>query len=85
MDSSSTPKTPLAWSTRWKPSGREFKIIEESHGRNVLNLVMVVSYLRRLLDNARVVRFLSQSHPEILTEFQKLVEAKNLGEAAAVE
>lgn len=65
--------------------GREFKLIEESHGRNVLNLVVVSGYLRRILDNARVVRFLSQSHPEILTEFQKLVEAKNLGDAAAAE
>lgn len=58
--------------------GREFKLIEESHGRNVLNLVLVVGYLRKLLDNARVVRFLSSNHPEILFEFQKLVEAKHL-------
>ncbi len=65
--------------------GREFKIIEESHGRNVLNLVVVVGYLRRLLDNARVVRFLSQNHREILAEFQKLVETKSLSDAAAVE
>ena len=65
--------------------GREFKIIEESHGRNVLNLVMVVGDLRRLLDNARVVRFLSQNHSEILAEFQKLVEARSLGDTAAVE
>lgn len=62
--------------------GREFKIIEESHGRNVLNLVVVVGYLRRLLDNARVVRFLSQIHREILVEFQKLVEARSLGDVA---
>lgn len=60
--------------------GREFKIIEESHGRNVLNLVVVVGYLRRLLDNARVVRFLSQNHREILAEFQKLVEIKSLAD-----
>ena len=64
--------------------GREFKIIEESHGRNVLNLVVVVGYLRRLLDNARIVRFLSQNHREILTEFQKLVETKSLADSVAV-
>ena len=34
--------------------GREFKLIEESHGKNVLNLVLVVAYLRKLLENARV-------------------------------
>ncbi|WP_437225971.1 plasmid partitioning protein RepB C-terminal domain-containing protein [Planctomicrobium sp. SH661] len=61
--------------------GREFKLIEESHGKNVLNLVIVNGYLKKLLDNARIVRFLSQNHPEILTEFQKLVEARNLQDA----
>lgn len=63
--------------------GREFKLIEESHGKNTLNLVLVIGYLRRLLDNARIVRFLSQNYPEILTEFQKLVETKNLNEGNA--
>jgi hypothetical protein len=58
--------------------GREFKQIEESHGKNVLNLVIVNGYLKKLLDKPRVVRFPSQNHPEILTEFQKLAEARNL-------
>lgn len=62
--------------------GREFKLIKESHGQNVLNLVIVVGYLRKLLDNARVVRFLSPNHPEILAEFQKLVDAKHLQDTA---
>jgi hypothetical protein len=60
--------------------GREFKLIEESHGKNVLNLVLVVGYLQKLLDNPRVNRHLLQHHPEILTEFQKLIEARNLGD-----
>ena len=58
--------------------GREFKLIEESHRKNVLNLVIVNGNLKKLLDNARVVRFLSQNHPEILAEFRKLLEARNL-------
>jgi len=36
----------------------EFKLIEEIHGKNTLNLVLVVGYLRKLLDNARIVRHL---------------------------
>lgn len=51
----------------------------------MLNLVVVVGYLRRLLDNARVVRFPSQNHREILTEFQKLVETKSLSDTASAE
>jgi hypothetical protein len=58
--------------------GQDYRLIEESHGRNVLNLVLVVGYLKKLLDNARVVRYLSQHHAEILAEFQKIVETKSL-------
>lgn len=62
--------------------GRDFKLIEESHGKNVLNLVLVSGYLRKLLDNNRVVKFLSQNYTEILAEFQKLVEARTLQEGS---
>lgn len=60
--------------------GPEFKVLEESHGKNVLNLVVVIGYLKRLLDSARIVRYMSQRHPEILSQFQKLVELRNLTE-----
>ena len=40
---------------------RELKAIEESHGKNVLNLVIVTGFLRKLMDNARVVRLLSST------------------------
>ncbi|MCY2987465.1 MAG: ParB N-terminal domain-containing protein [Planctomycetota bacterium] len=59
--------------------GQDLRSVEESHGRNVLNLVLVVGYLKKLLDNARVVRYLSQHNAEILAEFQTIVETKSLG------
>lgn len=65
--------------------GREFRVIEESHGKNTLNLVIVTGFLRKLLGNARVVRFMSQNYAEILSEFQKLVDNRNLQEAAAAQ
>jgi hypothetical protein len=65
--------------------GREFKLIEESHGKNTLNLTIVVAYLTKLLDNARVARHLSNHHPEILVEFQKLVAARNLVDEAQLK
>jgi hypothetical protein len=61
----------------------DFKQIEETHGKNVLNLVIVVGYLKNLLDNARVVRYIAQNYPEILTEFQKIVESRTLEDPAA--
>lgn len=60
--------------------GKEFKIIEETHGANTLSLVVIVGYLKRLLDNARIVRYLSSKHRDLLTEFQKIVEARPLGD-----
>jgi hypothetical protein len=66
----------LVRSTRW---GRwaASKLIKESHSKSVFHLVLVVGYLKKLLDNARVVRFLSQNHPGVLSELQKLIEAKH--------
>jgi hypothetical protein len=58
--------------------GQDFRLVEESHGRNVLKLVLVVGYLKKLLDNARVVRYLSQRNADILAEFQKIGETKSL-------
>lgn len=63
----------------------DFKQIEESHGKNVLNLVIVVGYLKRLLDNARVVRYLAGNYPEVLCELQKTVESRSLTELAKEE
>ena len=56
----------------------DFKQIEETHGKNVLNLVVTVGYIKKLLDNARIVRYLAQSYPEILNEFQKIVVSRSL-------
>ena len=60
--------------------GSEFKTIEESHGRNVLNMVIVGGYLRKLLDNTRISRFVSQHYPEIAGELQKIADLKNLND-----
>ena len=57
---------------------REFKLVQEEYGHNMLNLVVVVGYLRRLLDNAAVVRYLSRTEPAMLGEFQKVVDASDL-------
>ena len=63
----------------------DFKKIEESYGKNVLNLVSVVGYLKGLMGNAKVVRYLAQSYPELLSEFQKIVESRSLDDSDAIE
>jgi hypothetical protein len=63
----------------------DFKKIETSYGKNVLNLVIVVAYLKGILDNAKVVRYLAHNYPEILNEFQKIVESRSLEELPEAE
>lgn len=58
---------------------KDFRRIEDSHGKNVLNLVLTVSFIRRLIDNVAVVKFLTKQYPDIFAEFEKLVEATDLG------
>jgi hypothetical protein len=53
---------------------REYKLIEDSYSKDVLNITLAKSYLTNLLSNAKVVRYLAQNHPEILTQFQKITE-----------
>lgn len=57
---------------------RELRTIEESHGNQVLNLVLANGYVVRLLGNARVARYLSQHHADILHELRSISESSSL-------
>lgn len=52
----------------------QFKLVEQSYGQDVLNLVLAKGYLVKLLDNEAVIRFLSQNQPDVLAEFSSLVQ-----------
>lgn len=56
----------------------QFKLAERSYGENVLNLVLARGYLAKLLDNDAIVRFLSQNQPEVLAEFENIVQTVSL-------
>lgn len=57
---------------------REYRLIEESYGQDVLNLTLAKGYLCSLLGNAEIVRYLSQKHADILSAFQKIADMTNL-------
>ena len=57
----------------------EYRLIEDSHGTNVLNLTVARSYLSTLLENARVNKYLTQHHPEFLSQFKKITVMVSLG------
>lgn len=58
--------------------GREFVRLEETYGRDVLDLVLLRGYLHRLLENGKIVGYLAANHPDMLRELQTVAEAKTL-------
>jgi hypothetical protein len=57
---------------------RDFKAIEAGYGENVLNLTLARAYVRKLLNNTAVAKFLTAHHGDILAEFRNLVTAESL-------
>lgn len=62
---------------------REMKLIEDSYGPDHLHLVLACGYLASLLNNGKIVRYLTQNHGEILSEFQKIQEVTSMASEAA--
>lgn len=56
----------------------QVKSVEETYGIDNLHLTVAKGYVRKLLGNARIVRWLSQHRQEYLTEFQSVAEIENL-------
>ncbi len=57
---------------------RDLKLIEESHGNQVLNLVLARGYIAKLFGNGRVTRYLDQHHSEIFQELQAISKGDSL-------
>jgi len=56
----------------------DFKSIEADYSENMLNLTVICGYVKKLLDNGRVVRFLGSKHPEIFAEFERVAASESL-------
>lgn len=56
---------------------REFRMIEQSYGMDHLDLVLATGYLARLTGCVRVVHHLARYHPELLAEFQRIVQLRD--------
>ena len=53
---------------------QEVRAHQEGFGENSLRLNAAQRYVKRLLDNPKVLRFLSQRHKEILDEFREFAD-----------
>jgi hypothetical protein len=56
----------------------QLKLVEKSYGQDVLLLVLARGYLAKLIDNKAVFRFLSQRQPDVLAEFENIVQTVTL-------
>lgn len=56
----------------------QYKLVEQTYAEDVLNLVLARGYLTKLLDNKSVVRYINQKHPEVLEQFEVIVETTSL-------
>lgn len=55
-----------------------YKMVEQTYGEDVLNLVLAKGYLTKLLENKPVARYLRQRHSEVLAEFEVIVQTVSL-------
>jgi ParB-like chromosome segregation protein Spo0J len=56
----------------------EVLLLDESYGRNVVNLTIARGYLKKLLENARIVRYFASKFPDLLAQFQRIQETATL-------
>ena len=56
----------------------QYKLVEQTYGQDVLNLVLAKGYLARLVENELVAQYLRQRQPDLLAEFETIVETVSL-------
>ena len=56
----------------------QYKTVEQTYGQDVLNLVLAKGYLAKLLENKSVIRYLRQKQPDVLAEFEAIVQTASL-------
>ena len=63
----------------------QVKSVEETYGIDNLHLTVARGYIRKLLSNSKVSRWLLKHRHEYLTEFQSIAELETIGAAKAAE
>lgn len=61
-----------------------FKLIEQSYGNDMLNMVLARGYLNKLLSNKAVASYLQRRQPDLLEEFRSIVKITSLEDEGEV-
>ncbi|OQW88879.1 MAG: chromosome partitioning protein ParB [Rhodoferax ferrireducens] len=56
----------------------QYKLVEQTYGQEVLNLVLAKGYLTKLLRNESVAAYLRAEEPELFAEFESIVQTTSL-------
>lgn len=56
----------------------QYRLAEQTYGQDVLSLTLVRGYLKKLLDNHRVSKFLKQNSPDVLEQFLNITSTESL-------
>jgi hypothetical protein len=62
---------------------QDLKMLEESYGDDVLNLVVASGYVGRLIGNTEIEHYLEAHHPELLSELRIIVNAVSLDQGGS--
>jgi ParB-like chromosome segregation protein Spo0J len=57
---------------------RDFKSIEANYTENMMSLTLARGYIKRLLENNRVLHHLREHHSDLLTEFEAIAAAETV-------
>ena len=57
---------------------RDYLLLSESYGENVMELTLARDYVKKLFASGKVVRYLTQKHPDPYAALQKIVESATL-------
>jgi hypothetical protein len=63
----------------------ETRLYDQNYGRDILQLMMIMTYLQGLLTDAPIVLWLSQNRRDYLTEFKKIADIKTLPAEAEID
>lgn len=56
----------------------QYKTVEQTYGQDVLNLVLAKGYLAKLLENEPVANYLRAREPDMLAEFETIIQTVSL-------
>ncbi|MEK7782027.1 MAG: plasmid partitioning protein RepB C-terminal domain-containing protein [Verrucomicrobiota bacterium] len=73
-----TPEAVAKMEREMESLERDFKAIEATYTENMMSLTLARSYLRKLLKNAKVVRFLNTNYADLYSELETMATAEGL-------